>query len=76
VSDRVHYHLDLIFSVGTQVVTLDVPGSAAFIGSGKSPFVVRFSNLEGWTLGDPIYRETNFPKSCSFRSFRQEASFP
>ncbi len=31
-ADRVHYHLDLIFSVGTQVVTLvDVPSPAGFI---------------------------------------------
>jgi uncharacterized protein len=32
VADRVHYHPSLIFSVGTQVVTLiDVPGSAGFV---------------------------------------------
>jgi hypothetical protein len=31
-TDRVHYHPDLIYSVGTQVVTLvDVPGSAGFV---------------------------------------------
>jgi hypothetical protein len=31
-SDRVHYHPNLIFSVGTQVVTLvDIPGSAGLI---------------------------------------------
>jgi hypothetical protein len=32
VTDRVHYHPNLIFSVGTQVVTLvDIPGSAGLI---------------------------------------------
>jgi hypothetical protein len=32
VSDRVHYHHNLIFSVGTQVVTLvDIPGSAGLV---------------------------------------------
>jgi predicted nucleotidyltransferase len=32
VSDRVHYHPNLIFSVGTQVVTLvDIPGSAGLV---------------------------------------------
>jgi uncharacterized protein len=32
VTDRVHYHSNLIFSVGTQVVTLvDIPGSAGLI---------------------------------------------
>ena len=31
-TDRVHYHPDLIFSVGTQVVTLvDIPGSAGLV---------------------------------------------
>src|ERR1700676_1133642 len=31
-TDRVHYHPNLIFSVGTQVVTLvDIPGSAGLI---------------------------------------------
>ena len=31
-TDRVHYHPDLIFSVGTRVVTLvDVPGSADLV---------------------------------------------
>ena len=30
--DRVHYHPNLIFSVGTQVVTLvDIPGSSGLI---------------------------------------------
>jgi hypothetical protein len=30
--DRVHYHPNLIFSVGTQVVTLvDIPGSAGLV---------------------------------------------
>src|SRR6266403_5419825 len=30
--DRVHYHADLIFSVGTQVVTrVDIPGSAGVV---------------------------------------------
>jgi hypothetical protein len=32
VTDRVHYHANLIFSVGTQVVTLvDIPGSAGLV---------------------------------------------
>jgi hypothetical protein len=32
VADRVHYHPDLIFAVGTQVVTLiDIPGSAGLV---------------------------------------------
>src|SRR6516165_831880 len=32
VSDRVHYHPNLIFSVGTQVVTLvDIPGAAGLV---------------------------------------------
>jgi hypothetical protein len=32
VTDRVHYHPDMIFSVGTQVVTLvDIPGSAGLV---------------------------------------------
>jgi hypothetical protein len=32
VADRVHYHPDLIFSVGTQVVTqVDIPGSAGLV---------------------------------------------
>jgi hypothetical protein len=31
-TDRVHYHPNLIFSVGTQVVTLvDIPGSAGLV---------------------------------------------
>ncbi len=31
-SDRVHYHPNLIFSVGTQVVTLvDIPGAAGLV---------------------------------------------
>ena len=31
-SDRVHYHPDLIFSLGTQVVTLiDIPGAGGLI---------------------------------------------
>ena len=31
-TDRVHYHPDLIFSVGTQVVTqVDIPGSAGLV---------------------------------------------
>jgi hypothetical protein len=31
-TDRVHYHPDLIFSAGTQVVTLvDLPGSAGLV---------------------------------------------
>ena len=31
-TDRVHYHPDLIFSLGTKVVTLiDIPGSSGFV---------------------------------------------
>ena len=43
-TDRVHHHADLIFSVGTQVVTLvDIPGSAGLVlhARGKVGVVVK-----------------------------------
>jgi hypothetical protein len=75
VTDRVHYHPDLIFSLGTQVVTLiDIPGSGiraarSVLSSRHQPIMsipIAFVLLTGWRCRSSGTRSRCWPSSKVF----------